>query len=170
MNKQNTDYYNLIRLLFFNNKKLFSFSVIASIIGFTFLFTVTSLSKTIVKSREDATVQNYGKFLMVISNINKDDIKKVKEQNNNFNFECFDVEGNIEYSNKIITLGAMEEYMGDNLGFQLLYGKWPENSNQIAVEEYLTYLFNTLEGYLLPDTYIFENDEVSVKTIFNIIL
>lgn len=31
-------------------------------------------------------------------------------------------------------------------------------------------LYYPLEGYLLPDTYVFENEEVSVKTIFNIIL
>ncbi len=31
-------------------------------------------------------------------------------------------------------------------------------------------IFYPLEGYLLPDTYIFENKEVSVETIFNIIL
>lgn len=31
-------------------------------------------------------------------------------------------------------------------------------------------IYYPLEGYLLPDTYVFENDEVSVKTIFNIIL
>lgn len=31
-------------------------------------------------------------------------------------------------------------------------------------------IYYPLEGYLLPDTYIFENEEVSVKTIFNVIL
>lgn len=31
-------------------------------------------------------------------------------------------------------------------------------------------IYYPLEGYLLPDTYIFENKEVSVKTIFNIVL
>ena len=31
-------------------------------------------------------------------------------------------------------------------------------------------IYYPLEGYLLPDTYTFENDDVSVKTIFNIIL
>jgi UPF0755 protein len=31
-------------------------------------------------------------------------------------------------------------------------------------------IYYPLEGYLLPDTYIFENDEVSVETIFNVIL
>lgn len=31
-------------------------------------------------------------------------------------------------------------------------------------------IYYPLEGYLLPDTYIFENDEVSVKTIFNVML
>lgn len=31
-------------------------------------------------------------------------------------------------------------------------------------------IYYPLEGYLLPDTYVFENEDVSVKTIFNIIL
>ncbi|HIT71782.1 MAG TPA: endolytic transglycosylase MltG [Candidatus Scatovivens faecipullorum] len=31
-------------------------------------------------------------------------------------------------------------------------------------------IYYPLEGYLLPDTYTFENDEVSVETIFNVIL
>lgn len=31
-------------------------------------------------------------------------------------------------------------------------------------------IYYTLEGYLLPDTYIFENEEASVKTIFNVML
>lgn len=31
-------------------------------------------------------------------------------------------------------------------------------------------IYYPLEGYLLPDTYVFENDEVSVQKIFNIIL
>ncbi len=31
-------------------------------------------------------------------------------------------------------------------------------------------IYYPLEGYLLPDTYIFENEEVSVKTIFNFML
>lgn len=31
-------------------------------------------------------------------------------------------------------------------------------------------IYYPLEGYLLPDTYIFENDQVSVKTIFNVML
>ncbi len=31
-------------------------------------------------------------------------------------------------------------------------------------------IYYPLEGYLLPDTYIFENKEVSVKTIFNVML
>lgn len=31
-------------------------------------------------------------------------------------------------------------------------------------------IYYSLEGYLLPDTYIFENDEVGVKTIFSVML
>ena len=39
-------------------------------------------------------------------------------------------------------------------------------TDEIKEEE----IYYSLEGYLLPDTYIFENKEVSVETIFNIIL
>lgn len=58
--------------------------------------------------------------------------------------------------------------------------------NLLEDEEYLDYLierywfitdeiknediYYSLEGYLLPDTYIFENDEVGVKTIFSVML
>lgn len=33
-----------------------------------------------------------------------------------------------------------------------------------------TRIYYPLEGYLLPDTYVFENEEVSVETIFNVML
>lgn len=58
--------------------------------------------------------------------------------------------------------------------------------NLLEDEEYIDYLiekywfitdeiknediYYSLEGYLLPDTYIFENDEVGVKTIFSVML
>lgn len=43
---------------------------------------------------------------------------------------------------------------------------WFLNANEIKDEK----VYYPLEGYLLPDTYIFENKDVSVKTIFNVIL
>ena len=39
-------------------------------------------------------------------------------------------------------------------------------TNEIKQED----IYYALEGYLLPDTYIFENDEVGVKTIFSVML
>lgn len=162
MNKENTKYIKLIRLLVNNNKLLFLFSVIASVIGFTFLFTITSLSETIVRTRQETTIHTYGRFLMVMSDIDNGLIIEVKKQNNQFEFESFDVEGNIEYSDKKITLGSMEEQMGDTLGFHLLYGNWPENSNQIAIEEYLTYLFD-IQDEKLPITVSLIKDRQTVN-------
>ena len=128
----------LVRLLVRNNKTLCLLSVIASVIGFTFLFTITSLSETIVRTRQDSTVHTYGKFLIVMSDVAKNLEDDVKEHNKQFAYERFGVDGNAEYLGKRITLGSMEEQMGDILGFQLIDGNWPKTFNQVVVEEYVT--------------------------------
>lgn len=119
------------------------------IIGFTFLFTITSLSETIIKTRQENTIKTYGKFLMVIPEIDDESEKNIKQQCRQFEYEHFGVVGNIEYADKKITMGTMKEHMGENLGFRLIKGKWPQTSNQIVVEEYLIHLFG-IENEELP--------------------
>ena len=136
-------------MLISNDKKILLVSVLSLITGFTFLFTVTSLSGTIIRTKQDNTVNTYGKFLMVLPDINKKDEENIKLQCSQFAYEHFGITGNIEYADKKITTGTMEEYMGGNLGFQLIKGKWPHASGQIVVEEYLLYLFG-IENEELP--------------------
>ena len=54
----------------------------------------------------------------------------------------------------------------DKSYIQSLIEKYWFLTNEVTSEE----IYYPLEGYLFPDTYIFENKDVSVKTIFNIIL
>lgn len=73
--------------------------------------------------------------------------KKIADKTNNTEEDVFNLLKNEEYIDSLI-----EKY-------------W-FLTDEIKDEQ----IYYPLEGYLLPDTYTFENDDVSVKTIFNIIL
>ena len=59
-------------MLISNDKKMLSIFVMSAIIGFSFLLTVTSLSETIIKTKQDNTVKTYGRFLVVIPDIDEE--------------------------------------------------------------------------------------------------
>lgn len=141
MSKKKTNDWKLIRMLISNDKKITAFSILSLIVGFVFLLTVSSLSDTIIKTKQDNTEKTYGKFLVVVPEVRKSCEKKLKKNASQFVYEKFEIVGNVEYANKKITMGTMQESMGENLGFQKIKGKWPQTSNQIVVEEYLLELF-----------------------------
>jgi hypothetical protein len=99
---------------------LFTISLLAAVIGFNFLFTITSITETIIQTKQENTVKTYGKFLLVISDIDKNVEEDIREQDSKFTYEKFGVEGNVEYTDKKITIGSMKEQMGDNLAFQII--------------------------------------------------
>lgn len=131
-------------------------------IGITFLFTITSLSGTIIRSKQDIAVRSCGKFLMVMSDVDETLIKDIKEKNGQFRFASFQIGGNAEYAGNKITYGAMDEKLGDKLAIQLLKGRWPEASDQIAVEEYVAYMFG-IQNRKLPYNVIFEQNGQKVS-------
>ena len=138
----------MIRILISNEKKITAFSIFSLVVGFVFLLTVSSLSDTIIKTKQDNTTKTYGKFLMVVPEVSKSCEKKLKKNASQFAYEKFEIVGNIEYADKKITMGTMQESMGENLGFQKIKGKWPQTSDQIAVEEYLLELFGVSQETL----------------------
>ena len=127
----------LVRMLIAGNKKLLFISMLSVVIGFSFLFAVSSLTQTIIKTMQADVVSKYGKFLMVIPDISADDEKKIEAKYDQFRYEQYYMEGNGEIDQKEIALGAMDKTMGENLGFRLVRGNWPETSDQIVVEEYV---------------------------------
>ena len=141
MNKRTPKYIKLIRMLISNDKRLLFISIISLVIGFTFLFTVSSMSDTIVKAEQENIVNKYGKFLVVIPEISREDEEEIRQQYSQFAYEDYGIIGNVEYTENKITMGTMKENMGEIFGFRLLRGKWPQASNQIVVEEYLLHLF-----------------------------
>ena len=149
MNKKIIKNIKLTGLLIGNEKKLMLCSFVSVIVGFTFMFMVSSLSGTIIKTKQDNTVNKYGKFLMVLPDIDNESEKEIKQKCGDFKYEHFGVIGNAEYANKKITIGTMTEDMGATLAFKLIKGKWVKGSDQIVVEEYLLKLFGK-ENTQLP--------------------
>lgn len=138
-----------MRILAGSDKKIALISMLTVIFGFAFLFTITSLSVSIIKTKQDNTVNTYGKFLMVIPDLDKKSETEVRKKCKGYTTETFSVLGNIECKKKQITMGAMEESMGKNLAFHVVEGKWPRTSKQIVVEEYLLDLLG-IENESLP--------------------
>ena len=170
LNKEKTNYIKLIQLMILNNKTLLGLFQIATIVGVTFLFSITSLSETIIRTKQENAVQSCGKFLMVMSDVSNDLMQDVKEKNRKFSFQTFDIGGNIKYSDKKLTYGAMDEKMGNTFGFQLLNGKWPKNSNQIVIENYVAYLFGIQDQKLpvsIPLTINGQSTQYSVTGIIS---
>lgn len=141
LNKRKLKYIKLTGILIGNEKKLLLISFFSIIVGFTFMLMVSSLSGTIIKTKQDNTISKYGKFLMVLPDIDNESEKDIKQKCDDFQYEHFGVIGNVEYADKKITIGTMKETMGENLAFKLIKGKWAKESSQIVVEEYLLYLF-----------------------------
>ena len=77
----------------------------------------------------------------------KDFAKVIVEKTNNTEDDVFELLENEEYIDSLID-------------------KYWFITEEVKDED----IYYPLEGYLLPDTYIFENKDVSVKTIFNVIL
>ena len=156
LNKKIKKQIKLIGVLIGNEKKLMLCSFVSVIVGFTFMFMVSSLSGTIIKTKQDNTVNKYGKFLMVLPDIDNESEKEIKQKCIDFKYEHFGVVGNVEYANKKITIGTMTEDMGATLAFKLIKGKWVKGSDQIVVEEYLLKLFgkeNIHVMHYIPEYY-----------------
>ena len=100
LNKKIKKQIKLIGVLIGNEKKLMLCSFVSVIVGFTFMFMVSSLSGTIIKTKQDNTVNKYGKFLMVLPDIDNESEKEIKQKCIDFKYEHFGVVGNVEYANK----------------------------------------------------------------------
>lgn len=155
--KDKAKYLRLSTILIKNNKVVFVISFIATIMGFTFLLTFSSLSETIIETRQNEAANTYGRFLVVASDISDEQIEYIKKGNTRFDYSLYEVTGNVQYGTKTITMGNMEEKLGRDLGFELLEGRWSSSSHEIVIEEYLKSLFN-IEHKSLPCTISLENN------------
>ena len=89
-------------------------------------------------------------------------ITEVREKYYGYAAKTFSVLGNIEYQKKQITMGTMEESMGENLAFHVVKGKWTQTSKQIIVEEYFLNLLG-IENESLPYVISLEKEGRAVE-------
>lgn len=149
MHEPKTNYTKLIKLMIQNNRTLLGLFQIAVIVGIAFLFSITSLSDTIIQTKFENTYKTYGRFLLVIPNVDSVLSKDIQKKNPSYQYKDFGIGGNIEYSGKKITYGSMDKNMNKIFEFHILDGKWPTNSNQIIIEDYVAYMFG-IQGKKLP--------------------
>lgn len=150
-NRGKVKYFKLFQIATDCNKVLFFIATMAAIIGFTFLLTFSSLSETIIKTKQNHVTSTYGKFLIVASDITKNQAEKIKKNHAEYEYTDYEIIGNIKFGEKTYTMGAMQESMGKDLGFHLTDGKWPESEKDIVIEEYLKPIFH-IEDKTLPYT------------------
>ena len=149
LSKKKTNYLRLIRILILNDKKIAMISTFSLIVGFVFLFIFSALSGTIVQTNQENLINTYGKFLVVVPEVDKETEKEISKLDSHFVCEYYGIVANTKYANTKIKIGTMEEAMCENLGLKKIKGHWPENSHQIVVEEYLLELFE-IENKPLP--------------------
>ena len=148
MNSVILRYLRLTAIMIKNEKKLIMLSLFSIIVGCTFIFTVGSLSDTIIKTKQDEVLKRYGNFLAVVPGIDSEREQEIKEDCGDFEYKHFGVLGNVKYKDKEITMGLMKEDMGKNLAFRLINGRWAAKSDEIVIEEYLLSLFGAEEKKL----------------------
>lgn len=137
LKKDKTNYWKILKLFILNNKLLFFLSVLALTIGFTFTILISSLTKAILDTKQKSTLDNYGRFISVVSDVNGNDVKKIKEKIPEFNYQQYQILGTLGYLDTDITFGCMDQDLGEYLGFELIKGNWPSTAEQIVMEEYL---------------------------------
>jgi len=137
LRKTKTNNIKLIQLLIKSNKPLFSLSLLALIIGFSFILLFSSISGAIIDTKQNSTINTYGRFLAVVSDINKQEVSNIKSNIPEFDYQEYQILGNLEYLDMNITYGHMDQMLGNYLAFKLIHGTWPSTIEQIVVEEYL---------------------------------
>lgn len=150
MFKRGKNYVKLVGIFLGNDKKITAFSCFSLIIGFAFLLVVSSLSGAIIKSKQKSTIEDYGKFVVLLPMVSDACEEKMRRHEDAFYFEEYGMMGDLKYEDTAFSLGSMKEDMGEILGFEMVAGKWPQASKQIVVEEYVLELLG-IEKNDLPE-------------------
>lgn len=169
MNSVILRYLKLTAIMIKNEKKLIMLSLFSIIVGCTFIFTVGSLSDTIIKTKQDEVLKRYGNFLAVVPGIDSEREQEIKEDCGDFEYKHFGVLGNVKYKDKEITMGVMKEDMGKNLAFRLINGRWAAKSDEIVIEEYLLSLFCAEEKKLPFNVSLTKDGEKKIYKVTGVI-
>ena len=138
------------------NKKRTIGTIIGIMLATSLICTVAGIATTLQKSMIATTVEETGYYHIKLSNITEEDIEKFK---NNRDVEAVNVVTDVGYSlfdgstnsqRPYIHLYSLDKSSFDNMSLKLIDGRYPENSNEIAINEDL--LSNSSKEYKIGDT------------------
>ena len=148
-----------IRNLKLNRKRTIG-TIIGIMLATSLICTVAGIATTLQKSMIATTVEETGYYHIKLSNITEEDIEKFK---NNRDVEAVNVVTDVGYSlfdgstnsqRPYIHLYSLDKSSFDNMSLKLIDGRYPENSNEIAINEDV--LSNSSIEYKIGDTIILE--------------
>lgn len=152
-----------------SSRTLSFLSILAFIMGFTFIFLMSSLTQAIIEKKQELTVNTYGDFLAVVSNLNLEEKEQVIEKLPQYEYDEFQIVGDISYENDNYVLGYMKEKIGRHLGFQLSCGEWPSKVDEIAIEKYLALKMDVRKDNLPYQLNFIEDGQIKNYKITGII-
>ena len=138
------------------NKKRTIGTIIGIMLATSLICTVAGIATTLQKSMIATTVEETGYYHIKLSDITERDIEKFK---NNRDVEAVNVVTDVGYSlfdgstnsqRPYIHLYSLDKSSFNNMGLELIDGRYPENSNEIAINEDL--LSNSSKEYKIGDT------------------
>ena len=148
-----------IRNLKLNRKRTIG-TIIGIMLATSLICTVAGIATTLQKSMIATTVEETGYYHIKLSNITEEDIEKFK---NNRDVEAVNVVTDVGYSlfdgstnsqRPYIHLYSLDKSSFDNMSLKLIDGRYPENSNEIAINEDV--LSNSSIEYKIGDTITLE--------------
>lgn len=133
------NYRKLAELLFSDSKKLMVLASVVLLAALSFSLFFLSINSTIVASKRQDSVETHGRFLVVLTDIDKRLADEIMEKEPMFDYQIFQVQDEMYCKNSRFFSGWVTEETGKCMGIFLKEGVWPKRENEILLEEYLAY-------------------------------
>lgn len=141
---------SIFKKLVFNNLKLNKNRTIGTIIGIVLsvalvcgvLCIVTSFRTSLLKSE----ININGYYHIYLNNINNNQLEKlklnndIKDINPIYNYGYSKIDYNASEDEKYLTIYSIDNKTFDNLSFEIIEGKFPNNENEIIINNKVAYL------------------------------
>lgn len=120
------------------NRKKNRLTMISVMISVTLITGIFSMVEVFLQFEKLSVMQEYGNFHMAVSDATPDEINRITSRIDVRNSGRFIDIGSGTVNDVGCRLGAIDETMAANMNVKLLEGKYPENGNEILLEQWAT--------------------------------
>lgn len=151
-----------LSLMLIKHRMLFACSIVC-VIAVSIVVNISSsiLTQSVLQYKWDRGTSSYGNFSCGISNISKEEEKIVLQNFCEENIGKFETYQNVEYDDLMITLGYADEAFCNMTGIKLISGRFPLNSNEIVVENFVANMLD--ESGILEIEH--NNEKIQLKIV-----